>query len=100
MFFNGLVKGRKRIRFGRVSTMVVYRNVKRVHCCIDERSKLGRVQAETFRVTNEKLTTTCDLLSRLLHNSGVVFCVRGIVCACVVEESAINRKGDKINKHC
>jgi len=54
LFFNGLVKGRKRIQFGRVSTMVVYRNVKRVHCCIDERSKLGRVQEETFRVAEMK----------------------------------------------
>ena len=54
MFFTGLVKDRKRIRFGRVSTMVVYRNVKRVHCCIDERSKLGRVQKETFRVAEMK----------------------------------------------
>lgn len=54
MFFNGLVKGWKRKRFGRVNTMVVYRNVQRVHCCIDERSKLGRVQEETFRVAEMK----------------------------------------------
>lgn len=54
MFFSSLVKGRKRIRFGRVITMVVYRNVKRVHCCIDERSELGRVQEETFRVAEMK----------------------------------------------
>ena len=54
LFFNGLVKGWKRIRFGRVNTMVVYRNVQRVHCCIDERSKLGRVQEETFRVAEMK----------------------------------------------
>lgn len=54
MFFSGVVKGRKRIRFGRVSTMVVYRNVKRVHCCIDEPSKLRRVQQETFRVAEMK----------------------------------------------
>ena len=54
LFFNGVVKGRKRIRFGRISTMVIYRNVKRVHCCIDERSKLGRVQKETFRVAEIK----------------------------------------------
>lgn len=54
MFFNGLVKGWKRIQFGRVSTMVVYRNLQRVHCCIDERSKLGRVQEETFRVAEMK----------------------------------------------
>ena len=54
LFFNGLLKGWKRKRFGRVSTMVVYRNVKRVHCCIDEPSKLGRVQQETFRVAEMK----------------------------------------------
>ena len=54
MFFSSLVKGRKRVRFGRVSTMVVYRNVERVHCCIDERSKLGRVQEKTFRVAEMK----------------------------------------------